>query len=93
MTRLRDFRGRLRLRDPELICIPEDPPPLAWLVTPAGTHELDIPRYILDRSDRLALKELDGQEVIIRGRWGYRQTMMRKHRAIRVHALRLASAN
>ncbi|HPD30623.1 MAG TPA: hypothetical protein PLL20_11550 [Phycisphaerae bacterium] len=88
LTSPREFRGKL-LHGPGMAGIPEDPPPLAYLVMADGSHELDIPRHMADRDFRRRLMEMDGKQVIVRGKRAIRRTMLRRHRAIRVLDLRL----
>ena len=88
--RLREFRGTLRCQ-PDLIGLPEDPPPLASLATPTGTHSLAVPRDTHDRKLLRELADMNGKEVMVRGRWGVRWTKRREYWVIRVHDLRLAA--
>lgn len=88
LTSPREFRGTLR-REPHMIGTPEDPPPLAYLVTEDGTHELDIPRHMADRAVVRRLEEMNGKQVVVREKWGVRRTLAREHRAICVEELRL----
>ena len=83
-----DYRGRLVRPTPGYVYIPEDPPPAAWLVTASSTYELDIPRYAMDRTMESRLAGMDGQQAVVRGTLGYRQTQMRRHQAIQVTDLR-----
>jgi hypothetical protein len=89
-----EFRGKLVYSlNQHKVWIPEDPPPIAWLVTPTKTYELVISAYDIGGSDpklQAMLAGMDGQPVIIRGTFGTRQTMMKKHRgAIFVQDLKL----
>ncbi len=83
-----EFRGTLLYR-PRMAGIPEDPPPLAYLVTDSGTHELDIPRHMRSRELLADLEEMNGKEVVVRGKRAIRRTLWKKHPAIRVEELRL----
>ncbi len=100
--RSREFRGTL-CYTPNLMTIPEDPPSLVSLVTPAGSYELSmggsawrLPDRLLDRG----LREMNGKEVIVRGRWGLRRASRwsrptrpsrRSRWVIHVYDLRLAT--
>jgi hypothetical protein len=83
-----EFRGTLRYT-PRMGGFPEDPPPLAYLVMESGTHELDIPRHMRTAKLLQDLEDMNGKEVVVRGKRGIRRTMWRKHPAIRVDELRL----
>ena len=83
-----EFRGTL-LYTPHMAGIPEDPPPLAYLVTESGTHELDIPRHMRGARLLADLEDMNGKEVVVRGKRTIRRTMWKKHLAIRVDELRL----
>lgn len=88
LTSPREFRGRLRY-EPKLVGTPEDPPPLAYLVTETGTHELHVPHEMRDSKLLADLQSMNGKQVIVVGKWTVRRTMWKKHRAIRIEDLRL----
>ncbi len=64
--RLSEIRGTL-LSEPRAGRIPEDPPVLAYLITPAGTWELDAPAREDCKKWHRLLRNLSGRQVIVRG--------------------------
>jgi hypothetical protein len=86
-----DFRGKL-VYEPDRVVIPEDPPPLAHLVTADGAYALDIPRYL--RRDRVfvrQLADLNGRDVVVHGTRSILTSRWRRCRVICVDDLRLST--
>lgn len=68
--RVQEFRGVLRY-DPNIIGIPECPPPVAFLATTSRGYPLGLPKRGqggLSPSWRDELTRLAGKEVMVRGR-------------------------
>ena len=92
---IHEFRGILVYK-PGQVGIPEDPPATAFLITATGTHELDVrirTRSGISAKPHQTLTDLNGRPVIVVGKWGYRRTLAKKHRAIVVEELRLDQAS